>query len=87
MEACYSELVLADGIGITMSCYVTKCSLDQVLGLRPDLRKVDKHLLKKVLKLFLHEHFNYRKASYFLVKQLLCFHMFVCSFLHLIGGA
>ena len=53
----------ADGLAITMSRYVTKCSREQVLGLRPDLRKVDKHLWNKELKLFLNEHFNYRLAS------------------------
>ena len=50
---------LADGLAITMSRYDTKCSREQVLGLRPDLRKVDKHLCNKGLKLFLNEHFDY----------------------------
>ena len=49
----------ADGLAITMSRYDTKCSREQVLGLRPDLRKVDKHLCNKGLKFFLNEHFDY----------------------------
>ena len=77
---------LADGLAITMSRYDTKCSREQVLGLRPDLRKVDKHLCNKGLKLFLNEHFDYCLVPYFLEKRLFSFVRYVCSFLRLMGG-
>ena len=71
---------LVDGLAVTMSRYVTKCSRDQVLGLRPDLRKVDKLLWNKWLKLFLNEYFDYRTAFLFLSETIIMFCNFVCSF-------